>query len=218
MGTWEHKHAPRDWPELAVAKRAEGAVKLARKRATRARESGYPMNLCICGPSGVGKSTLAGLLARLVLGADDTAVLRVSATRASAELAELDDEWGMSTMFGSGWRVIIIEEAHQLSGAAVTRLLTMAEAGIAKRATLLTTTDSRDQLPGGSTGPFCSRFQPVHITSQGMAEAGARRLRQIARAEGVDGKPEGYYVAIMKSKGVANNMRLAVAALEDLEA
>lgn len=218
MSTWEHKHAPRDWPELAVAKRAESAVKVARKRGRRARESGYPLNICFCGPSGVGKSTIARLLAHLELGADDTAILRVSATQASGELAEIDDRWALSTMFGSGWRVIIVEEAHKLSSAAVTRLLTMAEAGIAKRAILLTTTDSREQLPGGSTGPFCSRFQPVHITSQGMAEAGAWRLQEIAQAEGCDSKPHDYYVKILKEKKVADNMRLAVAWLEDHEA
>ena len=218
MGTWETVHAPRDYGEYAVAGRAEGAVRLARKRARRARESGAPLNLCLSGPSGVGKSSLARLLATHELGASDDgySIMRVSAPRASAEIADVDDGWADSTLYGSGWRVLIIEEAHQLSATAVTRLLTLAEAGVSRRAILLTTTDRPDELPGGSTGPFCSRFQPIYLTAQGMAQAGAKRLRQIAVAEGVDGHADEHYIKLMQAAG--NNLRLAVGMLEDLDA
>jgi replication-associated recombination protein RarA len=221
MSTWEHKWAPRDYGGFAVPSRGQTAVRQARDRAARARESGYPLNLCLCGPSGCGKSTLARLLATIELGASDDgySIMRVSSTRASAELADIDDQWAESTLFASGWRVLIVEEAHQLSPAAVTRLLTMAEAGIRKRAILLTTTDRPGELPGGSTGAFCSRFAPLCLSAEGMAEsrgaagAGAQRLRQIAQAEGVDGHDDGYYVAIMRA--AKGNLRLAIQTLED---
>jgi len=215
MATWEHKYRPTTYDSFVVASRAETAVRLARNRARRARDSGYPLNVCLCGPSGVGKSSLAYLLATQELGAsnDGYSVRRINARRASDALAELAEGWAESTIFGSGWRCLIIEEGQKLHPNAVTELLTLAEAGIPKRAIFVTTTDRADQLPGGSTGPFCSRFAPLLLTAEGMAEAGARRLREIAQAEGADSKPHSYYVGLMRK--CENNLRLAIQRLED---
>ena len=207
------KYRPQDYSQFVVGSKAKGAVKAVRKRAAMACDTGLPLNLCFCGPSGIGKSSLARLVARIDLGADECMVDTLPSGKVNPGLLrEIEADWHHSALFGSGWRVLVIEECHMLSAHAVNILLTLAEADVPKRAIILTTTTRPGELFGGPSGALGSRFSPEWLTDQGVCEPAARRLQEIARAEGVDGKPLDHYIRIVKR--CKNNIRLAVRELE----
>ncbi len=78
---------------------------------------------------------------------------------------------------------------------------------------IFTTTRAVDEgLFGADCGPFASRTIRLSLTNQGLAEPFAARVREIAQAEGLDGRPIGEYVKLLKS--CKNNMRQALQRVE----
>ncbi len=70
---------------------------------------------------------------------------------------------------------------------------------------IFTTTEDSADLFGKFDGPFRSRCKTIAFTNQGLAPAFARRARQIADAEGMNGKPESAYLRLVQQ--CRNNMR-----------
>ena len=77
-----------------------------------------------------------------------------------------------------------------------------------------TTADSAD-LFGEYDGPFRSRCKSVAFTNQGLAQRFAERAREIAQAEGLDGKPIASYVRLVQSE--KNNLRAVLNRIESGE-
>jgi DNA polymerase III delta prime subunit len=78
---------------------------------------------------------------------------------------------------------------------------------------IFTTTEDSADLFGQFDGPFRSRCKSIPFTNQGLAQAFARRAREIADREGLNGKPESAYVRLVQR--CHNNLR---AALQEIEA
>jgi DNA polymerase-3 subunit gamma/tau len=164
-------------------------------------------SLLFAGPSGTGKTTLAWLIAK-ALGADKWSITEldgeacgVDAVRRVANTIELG-AWGDS----SAWRVWIVNECHEIAPKAVQAFLTLLEGLPERRLFMFTTTkDIEAGLFGDFTEPFASRCKVFAFTNQGLAQSFAAKARQIAEAEGLNGKPESAYLRLVQD--CHNNMR-----------
>jgi len=63
--------------------------------------------------------------------------------------------------------------------------------------------------------PLLSRCVEIALTNQGLAKAFADRARQIAHADGLDGKPDSAYLRLVQR--CHNNMRAVLQAVESGE-
>ena len=106
-------------------------------------------------------------------------------------------------------------EAHALRGAAVRRLLGILEP-IPAHVVFLFTTTQRGQKhlfdQQIDAGPLLSRCFPIELTTFGLTEPFARRCREIAVAEGLDGSPLADYVRLVQAS--QHNFRAMLQAVE----
>jgi len=167
----------------------------------------------IAGPSGTGKTTLARLIAAEI--ADSINIDEIDATGLSA--AAIQSIERESHIFGMGdksGRAYIVNEAHGLNKAAVRQLLTTLERVPAHVVWIFTTTDDGAEalFDGIDAGPLCSRCTEVPMARRGLADGLAQRALEIARTEGLDGKPLSNYLELVKQK--RNNMRAVLCHIE----
>ncbi len=108
-------------------------------------------------------------------------------------------------------RAILINEAHTLRTEAIEMLLDVLEPVPPHVVFIATTTkDGQARLFGEEidAGPLLSRFVPLSLTNQGLAEPFAKRFREIALAEGFD-------VPLPKAKRVLQDCRNSMRAALD---
>ena len=209
------KYRPQTWAEVAGN---DKAIERIADLTVNAFETGDPLVLLLTGPAGVGKSTVARLVAK-TLGADPCHVDLIPAGKCSADrVREVEESLSHTAMFGSGWKVAIVEEVDKVSPQAVNLWLTLLETMPHKCCVVFTSNTKPDELFGGIDSPFVSRCYPLWFTTQGLAttEGGtgpaAERLKWIAQQEGIDGKPDAHYVGLIRAcKG---NIRAAIHKME----
>lgn len=162
----------------------------------------------IDGPTGTGKTTLAKIIAGTL--ADPFYVRElVGRDLNPATIRELDASLRLYSM-GKGGRAVIVNEVHGIGRAALEVLLDVLEPGnIPGHACWIFTTtwDGSDQLFADCHDfpAFHSRCIRVSLTNQGLAEPFAKRALEIARAEGLDGRPLAEYVKLARE--CKNNFR-----------
>lgn len=157
----------------------------------------------IVGPSGTGKTTLARIIARRFADGLDTVELDGEACSVDA-VRKAADTMPYTTLSG-GFRCWIVNEAQAMTSRAVQAWLTVLDRLPSRVLVIFTTTEDSADLFGRFDGPFRSRCKTLAFTNQGLAPAYAKRAREIAIAEGLDGKPESAYLRLVQQ--CHNNMR-----------
>jgi len=172
----------------------------------------------ISGATGTGKTTLARIIAGMV--ADPHWITEYDSadlfTQAEATLLS-----HQITLYGGGQlggRAWIINEAHGLRKPIIRQLLGILERLPGHCAAIFTTTrDGQESLFDEQIDahPLLSRCVELTLTNQGLAPAFARRAREIADAENLNGKPESAYLRLVQR--CHNNMRAVLQAIESGE-
>jgi len=176
----------------------------------------------IAGPSGLGKTTAARLIAAEVTGNNEWAVAEVDATTMTPQDVEalVRKTWGRP-MFGAAWAVII-NEAHGMNRATLRRFLTVFDNPSCTVAWIFTTTCERptkkkkgaveEDAPkiykSKDGGALLSRCCELPLNKQGVAVPLARRAKEIAVIEHLDGKPIEAYIRLVNV--CHSNMRMTL--------
>jgi len=203
------KYRPHTFDEVIGQDKAVSALRKLRDRGGFGGRAYW-----FAGSSGTGKTTLARLVAHEL--AETWAITEIDAQDCTLDFVrEMEAGFRFTCLGEKTGKAWIINEAHGLRGPVLSRFLTAIESLPAHCAILFTTTKEGekglfDDLADAS--PLLSRCFDVPLTARGLAEAFAARALEIARAEGLDGKPLASYLRLAKDK--RNNFRAVHSAIE----
>lgn len=184
------KYRARDWSGIIGQDKAVAAL---RKIAERGGFGGRAY--WISGSSGTGKTSIARLIASDM--AESWHVEEVDAQDCNLDFVRQMETGfaykGMGEKTGKAW---IINEAHGLRGAVLSRFLTAIEAMPKHCAIVFTTTKAGQEMlfeEMADASPLLSRCVEITLTTRGLVDTFAARAAEIADAEGLNGKPAQWY-------------------------
>jgi len=167
----------------------------------------------VSGKSGQGKTSIARLIAGEL--ADDFCVVEIDADALTPNtLRDIERDFHYSAM-GKGGRALIVNEAHGLKRHVIRQLLVTLESLPDHVVVIFTTTiEGENSLfdDYDDASALLSRCVRLSLATQGLAQTFASRAAEIAKLEGLDGKPVSAYVRLVNENH--GNMRAVLQAIE----
>ncbi|MFA7279135.1 MAG: AAA family ATPase [Sterolibacterium sp.] len=202
------KYRPKTFAEVVGQEKIVAKIALLQKRGLAGRAYWFT------GQSGTGKTTLARLLASEI--AEDVCIQEIDASDCSlSTLREIEGSIALSGWGPKLGRAYIVNEAHGLRKDAIRQLLVILERLPQHVAFIFTTTnDGQDGLfeDNEDAGPLLSRCVRLELSRRELAKPFAERAREIAIAEGLDGKPIERYLKLVQEH--RNNFRAVLQAID----
>ena len=166
-----------------------------------------PSAWLLTGASGIGKTSLAHVVANELNPNAFNGLGKIEIQSGDCTAATISELWNRLAYSpgGSGWVTVIINEADAMTQGAAVKLLDALEKIPAKTCVILTSNDTAN-MPDR----LLSRMKVLFFTAQGMAEAGAKRLESIYKAEGGNNG----YKPLNAMRAAKNNLRAAIQELE----
>jgi replication-associated recombination protein RarA len=158
------------------------------------------------GPSGTGKTTMALALAELI----NAEITHVPSQECNLQrITEIRHSCQYAPMFGSHFRLVLIDEADQMTGAAQIALLSMLDAtGFPQNTIFIFTANATDRLESR----FLSRLQTVEFSSYGIAKDATDLLTRIWQEQAPKDAPAPNFARIVKESN--NNVRESLMRLD----
>lgn len=158
--------------------------------------------LLFCGPRGVGKTTCARIVARMINGFEEKAEvnslnifeLDAASNNSVEDIRNLIDQVRYPPQFGK-YKVYIIDEVHMLSNAAFNAFLKTLEEPPPYAIFILATTEKHKVIP-----TILSRCQIFDFNRIQVSDI-ARQLKKIADREGIKAEEEALHLIAQKADG-----------------